>query len=156
MRPLRCSVVAVPRIRRPLRIAQHVIKALLPWLFPAHQIFERARYSASKLFHFDSYSRNSCSDAARESIALNNDVIEDCAALSFSRSFPAPNLGSDGLKLSNVSRNSVRSLPKTLQSVLLIFDIELHVLELAVKLGKVTLLVGNLGNKLCLTRFGIV
>lgn len=95
IRPLRCSVVAVPRIRRPLRIAQHVIKALLPWLFPAHQIFERARYSASKLFHFDSYSRNSCSDAARESIALNNDVIEDCAALSFSRSFPAPNLGSD-------------------------------------------------------------
>ena len=93
---------------------------------------------------------------ARESIALSSDSIEDCAALSFSRSFPAPNLGSDGLKLSNVSRNSVRSLPKTLQSVLLIFDIELHVLELAVKLGKVTLLVGNLGNKLCLTRFGIV
>jgi len=45
---------------------------------------------------------------------------------------------------------------EALQSVLLIFDIELHVLELAVKLGKVTLLVGNLGNKLCFTRFGIV
>ncbi|MTL73968.1 hypothetical protein GMA89_13945, partial [Turicibacter sanguinis] len=136
-------MVAVPRIRRPLRIAQHVIKALLPWLFPAHQIFERARYSASKLFHFDSYSRNSCSDAARESIALNNDVIEDCAALSFSRSFPAPNLGSDGSKLLNVSRNSVRSLPKALQSVLLIFNVEFHIIELVVQLGKVTLLVGN-------------
>jgi len=118
-------VIAVPRIRRPLRIAQHVIKALLPWLLPAHQIFERARYSASKLFHFEPNSRNSCSDAAREFIALSSDSIEDCAALSFSRSFPAPNLGSDGAKLSNVSRNSVRSLPKTLQSVLLIFDIEL-------------------------------
>jgi hypothetical protein len=128
-------VVAVPRIRRPLRIAQHVIKALLPWLFPAHQIFERARYSASKLFHFDSYSRNSCSDAARESIALNNDVIEDCAALSFSRSFPAPNLGSDGSKLLNVSRNSVRSLPKALQSVFFARNVHAHVLELAVQLG---------------------
>jgi hypothetical protein len=149
-------VVAVPRIRRPLRIAQHVIKALLPWLFPAHQIFERARYSASKLFHFDSYSRNSCSDAARESIALNNDVIEDCAALSFSRSFPAPNLGSDGSKLLNVSRNSVRSLPKALQSVLLIFNVEFHIIELVVQIGKVTLLVGNLCHKLGLARFGFV
>ena len=128
----------------------------MPWLLSAHQIFERARYSASKLLHLEPYSRNVCSDSARESIALSADPIEDCTALSFSRSFPAPNLGSDGSKLLNVPRNSVRSMPKTLQSVLLIFDIELHVLELAVKLGKVTLLVGNLGNKLCLTRFGIV
>ena len=149
-------MVAVPRIRRPLRIAQHVIKALLPWLLSAHQIFERARYSASKFLHFELYSRSCRSDSSRKSIALSSDSIEDCTALSFSRSFPAPNLGSDGSKLLNVPRNSLRSLPKTLQSVLLIFDIELHVLELAVKLGKVTLLVGNLGNKLCLTRFGIV
>lgn len=82
--------------------------------------------------------------------------MEDCAAFSASRTLEPANIGSDGFQFRNVSRNPVRSLPKALQSVLLIFDIELHVLELAVKLGKVTLLVGNLGNKLCLTRFGII
>ena len=75
------------------------------------------------------------SDSARESIALSADPIEDCAALSFPRSFPAPNIGSDGAKLCNVSRNPVRSLPKALQSVFFARNVHAHVLELAVQLG---------------------
>ena len=71
--------------------------------------------------------------------------MEDCAALSFSRSFPAPNLGSDGSKLLNVPRNCSRSAPKGLQSRGLPLDFIAHLvakLELfadfavqAVKLG---------------------
>jgi hypothetical protein len=52
-------------------------------------------------------------------------------------------------KLLNVSRNPVRSLPKALQSVGRILDIDHHVLELALPLG-------NLGHKLGLTQFGFV
>ena len=119
-------MVAVPRIRRPLRIAQHVIKALLPWLFPAHQIFERARYSASKLFHFDSYSRNSCSDAARESIASSSDFIEDSALLKAPRVVELVSEGSDGFQLLNVLLKPSRRLPNRLQSPLLALEVVAH------------------------------
>ena len=123
---IRLAVASIPqcvttgrlrsRIRRLLRIAQHVIKALLPWLLPAHQIFERARYSASKLFHFEPNSRNSCSDAARESIALSSDSIEDCALLKAARVVELVSDGSDGFQLLNVLLKPSRRLPNRLQT----------------------------------------